>query len=146
VGGEPELLERCRPVFETSARTIVHTGPLGTGLWMKLCNNLMTYQGFQAAFEATLLAKTAGLSFEVFQAVTTSNGNLTDQMRAFLGLRRAVEERADDAGLRRLAAGFAELAEKDLSIALESAAGLGLVLDGTGQCRENMARVYGAEG
>ena len=145
VGGEAELLERCRPVFETSAGTIVHTGPLGTGLWMKLCNNLMTYQSFQAAFEASLLAKTAGLSFEVFEEVTTSNGNLTDQMRAFLGLRRALEARADDAGLRQLVAGFADLAHKDLSIALESAGELGLALSGTDQCRENMARVYGAE-
>ena len=124
VGGEAGLLERCRPVFETSARTIVHTGPLGTGLWMKLCNNLMTYQSFQAAFEASLLAKTAGLSFEVFEEVTTSNGNLTDQMRAFLGLRRALEARADDVGLRQLVAGFAALAEKDLSIALEAASEL----------------------
>jgi 3-hydroxyisobutyrate dehydrogenase len=145
VGGEAELLERCRAVFETSARTIVHTGALGTGLWMKLCNNLMTYQGFQAAFEACQLATTAGLSFEVFEEVTTSNGNLTDQMRAFLGLRRALEARADDAGLRRLVAGFAELAQKDLSIALEAAGEVGLALSGTGQCRENIARVYGAE-
>lgn len=146
VGGEAELLERCRSVFEASARTIVHTGALGTGLWMKLCNNLMTYQGFQAAFESYLLAKTAGLSFEVFEKVTTSNGNLTDQMRAFLGLRQAVEARADDAGLRRLVEGFSELAQKDLSIALEAAGELGLSLSGTDQCRENMARVYGAEG
>jgi 3-hydroxyisobutyrate dehydrogenase-like beta-hydroxyacid dehydrogenase len=146
VGGEAALLERCRPVFETSARTIVHTGSLGTGLSMKLCNNLMTYQSFQAAFEASLLAKKAGLSFEVFEEVTTSNGNLTDQMRAFLGLRDALEARADDAGLRQLVAGFAALAEKDLSIALESASELGLVLSGTVQCRENMARVYGADG
>ena len=131
VGGEAELLERCRPVFETSARTIVHTGPLGTGLWMKLCNNLMTYQGFQAAFEASLLAKRAGLSFDVFEKVTTSNGNLTDQMRAFLGLRGALEARADDAGLRQLVAGFSALAEKDLSIALESAGEFGLALSGT---------------
>jgi len=146
VGGEAELLERCRPVFETSARTIVHTGPLGTGLWMKLCNNLMTYQGFQAAFEASLLAKKAGLSRDVFEKVTTSNGNLTGQMRAFLGLHDALEARADDAGLQRMVAAFAALAEKDLSIALESADALGLALSGTIQCRENMARVYGAEG
>ena len=146
VGGEAELLERCRPVFATSARAIVHTGPLGTGLWMKLCNNLMTYQGFQAAFEASLLAKTAGLSFDVFEKVTTSNGNLTDQMRAFLGLRDALEARADDAHLRQLVAGFSALAEKDLSIALESASELGLALSGTVQCRENIARVYGAAG
>jgi 3-hydroxyisobutyrate dehydrogenase len=146
VGGDADLLERCRPVFETSARTIVHTGSLGTGMWMKLCNNLMTYQGFQAAFEATLLAKAGGLSFEVFEEVTTSNGNLNDQMRAFLGLRRALEARAEDENLRQLVAGFAALAEKDLSIALESASELGLDLPGTGECRENMARVYGAEG
>jgi len=67
-------------------------------------------------------------------------------MRAFLGLRHALEARADDVGLRQLVVGFTALAEKDLSIALESASELGLALSGTGQCRENMARVYGAEG
>ena len=146
VGGDTEILERCRPVFETSARAIVHTGPVGSGLWLKLCNNLMTYQGFQAVFEATRLAERAGLSFEVFEQVTTSNGNLTDQMRAFLGLRDALEARAGDEDLHRMVAGFASLAEKDLSIALESARELGLSLPAAGECRRNMARVYGAEG
>lgn len=99
-----------------------------------------------AQVEALLLARTAGLSFEVFEEVTRSNRKLTDQMRAFLGLSDALEERADAAGLRQLVEGFAALAEKDLSIALESAGELGLALLGTGQCRDNMARAYGAEG
>ncbi|MDP3768054.1 MAG: NAD(P)-binding domain-containing protein, partial [Dehalococcoidia bacterium] len=56
VGGDAALLARCRPVFETSAAKIVHTGPLGSGASMKLCHSVMTYLGFLAAFEAALLA------------------------------------------------------------------------------------------
>ena len=101
VGGEAADLERCRPVFATAARTIVHTGALGTGAATKLCNNLMTYLGFLAAFEATTLARAAGLSTEAFEEVTRSNGNLTDQMQAFLMLHRLPAEVAPDVAVDR---------------------------------------------
>ena len=65
---------------------------------------------------------------------------------AFRGLGRALAPRADEGGRRQLVAGLAERAQKDLSIALEAAGELGLALSGTSQCRENMARVYGADG
>jgi 3-hydroxyisobutyrate dehydrogenase len=145
VGGDAEALRKCRPVFATSAERIVHTGPLGSGVSVKLCNNLMTYLGFLAAFEATTLARAGGLSEKVLEEVTRANGNLTDQMLAFLTLHRLPAETRDDPGFRAMVRSFANLAEKDLSVTLEFARESGIELPGAARCRELMARVYGVE-
>jgi 3-hydroxyisobutyrate dehydrogenase len=145
VGGEAADLERCRPVFATAARAIVHTGPLGTGAATKLCNNLMTYLGFLAAFEATTLAREAGLSTSAFEEVTRSNGNLTDQMQAFLMLHRLPAEQRGEAGFQQMLRGYTTLAEKDLAVTLAFAREHGVALPGTGLCQQVMARVYGLD-
>ncbi|HVH08124.1 MAG TPA: NAD(P)-dependent oxidoreductase [Myxococcota bacterium] len=143
VGGEPAHVERCRPVFATAAAKIVHTGALGTGAATKLCNNLMTYLGFLAAFESNLLAERAGLSREALHEVTRTNGNLTDQMLAFLTLHRIPAEQRAEPGFQRMLEGYTTLAEKDLAVTLAFAREHGVELPGTARCRELMARVYG---
>ncbi len=143
VGGEAELVERCRPVFETSASRIVHTGALGTGAATKLCNNLMTYLSFLSAFEATHLADCAGLSRDALFEVTRANGNLTDPMRAYLGLHAAAAERGEDESFQAMLRGYTELAEKDLAVTLEFAREQGVALPGAALCQQLMARVYG---
>ncbi|MDT5085632.1 MAG: hypothetical protein QOJ61_2675, partial [Mycobacterium sp.] len=40
VGGDTDVVERCRPVFESYADPIVHLGDLGSGQTTKLLNNL----------------------------------------------------------------------------------------------------------
>jgi len=143
VGGAAADVERCRPVFATAAAKIVHTGALGTGAATKLCNNLMTYLGFLAAFESNLLAERAGLSREALHEVTRANGNLTDQMLAFLTLHRVPAEQRAEPGFQRMLHGFTTLAEKDLAVTLAFARERGVELPGTALCRELMARVYG---
>jgi 3-hydroxyisobutyrate dehydrogenase len=145
VGGTTDDLERCRPVFATAAKTIVHTGDLGTGAATKLCNNLMTYAGFLAAFEATLLARESGLSQSAFEEVTRSNGNLTDQMMAFLMLHRLPEEQRREPGFQQMLRGYTTLAEKDLAVTLAFAREHGVALPGTALCQQLMARVYGLD-
>lgn len=145
VGGEAADLERCRPVFATAAKTIVHTGALGTGAATKLCNNLMTYLGFLAAFEATLLARESGLSQAAFEEVTRSNGNLTDQMQAFLMLHRVPDAQRREPGFQQMLHGYTTLAEKDLAVTLAFAREHGVALPGAGLCQQLMARVYGLE-
>lgn len=142
-GGDAELIARCRPVFETSAARIVHTGALGTGAATKLCNNIMMYLGFLAAFEATSLAQAAGMAREVLLDVTRANGVLTKPMEAYLGLRATATGRADDQAFQHMLAGFTDLAAKDLEIALACARELDVALPGTERCRELMALVYG---
>ena len=145
VGGDAGDLERCRPVFATAAKTIVHTGPLGSGTAVKLCNNLMTYLGFLAAFEATLLARESGLSRTAFEEVTRSNGNLTDQMLAFLMLHRLPDEQRREPGFQQMLKSYTMLAEKDLAVTLAFAREHGVALPGTALCQQLMARVYGLD-
>jgi 3-hydroxyisobutyrate dehydrogenase-like beta-hydroxyacid dehydrogenase len=143
VGGDAAAVERCRPAFATAAKTIVHTGPLGSGAATKLCNNLMTYLGFLAAFEATLLARESGLSLAAFEEVTRSNGNLTDQMQAFLMLHRLPAEQQREPGFQQMLHGYTTLAEKDLAVTLAFAREHGVALPGAALCQQLMARVYG---
>jgi 3-hydroxyisobutyrate dehydrogenase len=145
VGGPESELEKCRPMFAASAARIVHTGELGSGMATKLCNNLMTYLGFLAAYEATTLARASGLSEKALEEVTRANGNLTDQMLAFLALHRLPADAWRDQRFRSLVRGFATLAEKDLDITLAFASENGIELPGTARCRELIARVYGVE-
>ncbi len=143
VGGESEHLERARPAFETSAAKIIHTGPLGSGAATKLCNNLMTYLGFLAAFEATHLARNAGLSQEALEEVTTTNGNMSPQMLLFLALHKLSPEQQRSESFQARVRSFADLAEKDLAVTLAFARENGVTLPGTALCQQLMARVYG---
>ncbi len=145
VGGDAADLERCRPAFATAAARIVHTGPLGSGAATKLCNNLMTYQAWVSAYEATLLAQACGVSQDVLEEVTRSNGNMTDPMLAFLALHKAPEEARASEGFQALLRGFMELAEKDLAATLSLARQHGVALPGTGLASQLMARIYGVE-
>lgn len=145
VGGDAAALETCRPAFETAAAKIVHTGPLGTGAATKLCNNLMTYLAWVAAFEATLLARTAGLDQEKLEEVTRSNGNMTDPMLAFLALHKVPEQTRKSGEFQAVVRNYALLAEKDLAVTLAFARECGVSLPGTGLAQQLMGRVYGLE-
>jgi 3-hydroxyisobutyrate dehydrogenase-like beta-hydroxyacid dehydrogenase len=145
VGGDAAALETCRPAFETSAAKIVHTGDLGTGAATKLCNNLMTYLAWVSAFEATTLARAAGLSQDKLEEVTRSNGNMTDPMLAFLALHKVPEETRKSDAFQAVVRNFSLLAEKDLAVTLAFARECGVSLPGAGLAQQLMARVYGVE-
>ena len=145
VGGSADDLEKCRPAFETSGKRIVHTGPLGTGAAVKLCNNLMTYLAWLSAFEAQLLARASGVAQDAFEEVTRSTGNLTDAMLAFLTIHKLPDETRRGEAFQARLRGFATLAEKDLAVTLAFARENGVALPGTGLAQQLMARVYGLE-
>ncbi|HBZ69816.1 MAG TPA: NAD(P)-dependent oxidoreductase [Deltaproteobacteria bacterium] len=145
VGGEAKHLDRIRPALESFARLIVHAGPLGAGAKLKLCNNLMTYLAWTSAYEATLLARAAGLPQHILEEVARSNGNLTDPMLAFLGVHKAPEETRRSETFQAMLAGFVELAEKDLAATLALARDCGVALPGAALASQIMARVYGLE-
>lgn len=145
VGGDAAAIERARPFFECFAKKVVPTGPIGSGCKMKLCNNLMTYLAWTSIYEATILARAAGLSQEVLEEVTGSNGNLTDPMRAFIALHKAPEAARRSEGFQASMRGFVEIAEKDLAATLALAREHGIALPGTAMASQIMARVYGLE-
>jgi 3-hydroxyisobutyrate dehydrogenase len=62
VGGDPALLDRCRPVLETMGKQIFATGPLGSGHAMKALNNYVSAAGLVAAVEALMIGERFGLN------------------------------------------------------------------------------------
>lgn len=141
VGADEALLERCRPIFMTSAARIVHAGPLGTGIALKLCNNLMSYLAFAAIHEASNLAEACGLELEGLRAVGEINGVVTPQMWQFLEGRNAVAAQGAEA-LEQVFGGFARLGEKDLQAALASGEQLGLSMPATRCVEEWISDVF----
>jgi 3-hydroxyisobutyrate dehydrogenase-like beta-hydroxyacid dehydrogenase len=119
-GGEPALTERARPVLGTFSTQVVHAGPLGAGMALKITNNFVTWVHVLAIQQAYSLAKAGGVEIDKLREVMTGNGNLTPVTRAVIdGLVR-------DAGMMSAErAAFAEsqgrIGEKDLELALECA-------------------------
>jgi 3-hydroxyisobutyrate dehydrogenase len=141
VGGAAPILERCRPVFMTSGVKLIHAGPVGSGILLKLCNNLMSYAAFTAVHEANRLARAGELDPALVVEVGRSNGVVTAQMEAFLD-NRAKLMAAGPQVLRQRFAPFAALAQKDLGAALASARALGLDLPGTQSVAELIENVF----
>ncbi|WP_396230599.1 NAD(P)-dependent oxidoreductase, partial [Frankia sp. ACN1ag] len=61
VGGDESTVEAARPVLDDWARRVVHCGPLGAGMATKIARNVVTYGSWRAVFEATNLARAAGV-------------------------------------------------------------------------------------
>lgn len=72
-GGEPALLEKVRPILETSARTILHVGSVEAAATVKLAANLMVASITASLAEAWHLVEQAGVSGEVFQKALENN-------------------------------------------------------------------------
>jgi 3-hydroxyisobutyrate dehydrogenase len=82
VGGTKEAFERCRPIFETSAKNIIHTGPLGTGIRAKLAHQLVTCVNMLSAYEGFQMGAAAGLPAEILTEVLRTGAGqsrLTDR-------------------------------------------------------------------
>ena len=75
VGGEAAVLERCRPVLMALASEIHHVGPLGSGLVVKLVNNVMSMGNMVVAAEAMVLGVKAGVDpRRLFEMLASSGG------------------------------------------------------------------------
>ena len=70
-GGDPDTLERVRPVLEAIAdpELIFHCGPVGAGAICKLCNNLVAHTTFSVVAEALTIGLKAGVELETLAAV-----------------------------------------------------------------------------
>jgi 3-hydroxyisobutyrate dehydrogenase len=61
VGGDADVVERCRPVFATYADPIVHLGPLGSGQVTKILNNVLFTANLGGAISTLELGESLGL-------------------------------------------------------------------------------------
>ncbi|OBG64702.1 NAD(P)-dependent oxidoreductase [Mycobacterium sp. E3339] len=123
VGGDADVVERCRPVFATYADPIVHLGELGSGQTTKLLNNLLFTAHLATAASALSLAGALGVDpGRLAEVVSRSSGN-SFALNALGGI----------GGLERLAGVAATLLQKDVRLVVDLAdragAGGGAVLD-----------------
>ncbi len=126
VGGDESAVDKARLLLETYSKEVVHAGPLGAGMALKLARNAAGYALMVAAQEAMELAATAGIDPAVVRHVLEA----TD-MAAMLWAPFALggpTPLGDDAPaeLRRHLEHTRELGRKDLdhALALAQAAGL----------------------
>jgi len=74
VGGPEATLERARPVLDAFSAEVVHAGPLGAGMQLKLVKNLGSYLVLCAANETMRFADALGIPAAVVNHVNdTSN-------------------------------------------------------------------------
>lgn len=75
VGGAAEVFARCLDLFEAMGNRSFHVGPLGSGLAMKLVNNMLVQVNTVAVAEAMILGVKAGLDPQVmYEVVRVSTG------------------------------------------------------------------------
>ncbi len=122
VGGEADIFERARPVFEAMGKTIVLVGPSGSGQVVKLCNQVAGGLNLLAMSEAITLARRSGVDPAKMLEVVSS-GAAGSWMLSNLGPRAV---RGD------FAPGFmVDLQQKDLGLVMDSAAESNTSLPGT---------------
>ena len=117
VGGDPDALERARPVLEALSSTIIHVGELGSGATMKLAVNALVHGLAVALSESLVLAERAGVerttAYEVFASGAAA--------APFVLYKRAAFERPDETPV----AFSLELVAKDLDLILALAQRVG---------------------
>jgi 3-hydroxyisobutyrate dehydrogenase-like beta-hydroxyacid dehydrogenase len=71
VGGEPEVFDRCRDVFDCLSRSTIYAGPCGSGSKMKLVSNLVLGLNRAALAEGLAFARSLDLDDEATLRVLT---------------------------------------------------------------------------
>lgn len=119
VGGDEDVFQRALPLLQRLGKTVLHVGPNGAGQMTKAINQILGAVHLCAMAEALALAKAAGLDLEKTRQIV-ANGAAGSWMLSNLAPRAIAGD---------FRPGFkAGLQNKDLRIALEAAAQLGLDL------------------
>lgn len=122
IGGEAEVLERCRPVLAAMGKTISHIGGPGAGQVCKVCNQVAVAINIQAVAEALTLARKNGVDPAAVR--TALLGGFATSRALDLHGQRVLDG--------NYAAGFrVTLQRKDLKLALENASATGTALPAT---------------
>jgi 3-hydroxyisobutyrate dehydrogenase len=119
VGGEEDVFQRCLPVFQVLGKSVTHVGGNGMGQTVKLCNQILVAITNMAVSEALVYAKESGVDLAtMIEAV--KGGAAGSWQLSNLGP-KMIE--------RDFTPGFMiDLQQKDLRLAMESAAEMGLPL------------------
>jgi 3-hydroxyisobutyrate dehydrogenase len=138
-GGDPTLTERARPVLQTYSTQVVHAGPLGAGMALKITNNFVTWVHILTMNQALALAKAGQVDVAKLREVMAGNGNLTPVTKAVLD-----NLVADASGMSPERRAFFEsqgkIGEKDLALAADFARAGGVQLSLALHAGENILK------
>ncbi|MFW6076494.1 MAG: NAD(P)-dependent oxidoreductase [Hyphomicrobiales bacterium] len=127
VGGDPDVLERCRPVLAAMGKTISHIGDSGAGQVCKACNQVAVAIAIQAVAESLTLARKSGVD----------PGKVRDALLGGFARSTALDLHGQRVLDGNYAAGFrVALQRKDLRIALETGTAMGAPLPTTALIQE----------
>ncbi len=123
VGGDAEVFEAARPIFDALGKTVVHVGAAGAGQTVKAANQLVVAGIIALVSEAIVLLEASGVDgergLEVLAGGLAGNRILDRKAATMLG--------------REFTPGFRiDLHHKDMGIALASARSAGVALPVTG--------------
>ncbi|MDG2095322.1 MAG: NAD(P)-dependent oxidoreductase [Phycisphaerales bacterium] len=127
VGGETPAVATAMPIFELMGKTIVHQGPAGSGQHTKMVNQILIAGGMLGMCEGLRYAQMAGLDGA---KVIESVGGGAAGSWSINNLGPRILERDFEPGF------FIEHFLKDLTIAFEEAASMGLELKALSMARE----------
>lgn len=141
VGGDADVVEALKPLFECMGKTIVHQGGPGTGQHTKMVNQILISSNMVALCEGLLYAYKAGLDLEsVFKSVSV--GAAGSKALEVLGPR--IMARNFEPGF------YVEHFIKDMAIALREAERMNLCLPGLALAKQLYEAVraqgYGRKG
>jgi 4-hydroxybutyrate dehydrogenase / sulfolactaldehyde 3-reductase len=138
VGAAAGDLERARPILEAMGNKIIHCGPQGSGISMKIVNNFLAMATCQLSAEALTLGSKLGLSAATMYDVITNSLASNDHLKTYWPtkvLKGDVEP------------GFAvDLAYKDLSIGVSAAAQAGVPVPTGAAARDCLAEARTGHG
>ncbi len=143
VAGDEVAFEAARPFFEAAAGKILYCGELGSATKLKLALNVLTNLSFGAALEACRLATSLGLPQELFEEAGQTTTMLGPLHAQYLALQKLPDETTRAEGFQEHMRGRMEIAQKDLSLALDMARRAGISMPLTGLGLELAARIYG---
>jgi 3-hydroxyisobutyrate dehydrogenase-like beta-hydroxyacid dehydrogenase len=148
VGGPEEAVEVARPFLLTFSKEVLHAGPVGAGMALKLARNATGYAMMAAVHEAMVLARRSGVDVQMLRHTITETGVLEQALAPFaLGgpdPLPTVEPGAEPDALRPILEHLLHLAEKDLDQALDLAAHLAVstpVFDATRRSFRGVTRL-----
>jgi 2-hydroxy-3-oxopropionate reductase len=137
VGGEADVFERVRPLFEVMGKNIVHVGIQGAGQVTKACNQVVIAQSIAAVGEAFILAKASGVDPMRVRAAL---------LGGFAGS-RVLEAHGQRMLQGDYQPGFkARLHKKDMRIVMETAEQLGIALPGAALATQLLNALVGSGG
>ena len=143
VAGDEAVFERVRPFFDASAGKILYCGEMGNAGKLKLSLNVLTNLSFAASLEGCMLATALGLPQELYEEGGSTTTMLNSLHLQYIGTHQMPEEAHRSEGFQNYMRGRMEIAQKDLSLALEMAREAGISMPFTGLGLQLAARIYG---